>query len=126
MYFLSILISVLHMILFYRIMDDGRPHMWTCFIMENEMKNIIAPPLLEGSLSSMVVAPPLLQLPIVKWCHKKKKTVDDETNVGGRWSDIALVNIIDLYEEEWRHLQILFVIQTLDTHSHQTPSSIAK
>ncbi len=29
--------------------------------------------------------------------------MDDETNVEGRWSDIALVNIFDLYEEEWRH-----------------------
>jgi hypothetical protein len=41
--------------------------------MENEMKTIVAPPLVDGSSSSMVVAPPLLQLPIVKQCHKKKK-----------------------------------------------------
>jgi hypothetical protein len=53
----------------------------------------------------MVVAPSLLQLSIVKQCHKKKKkTVDDDTNVEGRWSDIALANIFDLYEEEWRRL----------------------
>jgi hypothetical protein len=73
MYCFSILIYVLHMIFFCRIMDDGRPHMQTRFIMENEMTTIVAPPLVEGSSSSMVVRPPLLQLPIVKWCHKKKK-----------------------------------------------------
>ncbi len=78
--------------------------MWTHFIMENELITIVAPPLFEGSSSSMVVAPPLLQLSIVKWCHKKKKTMDDETNVGGRWSAFAFANILDLYEEEWRHL----------------------
>jgi hypothetical protein len=44
--------------------------------------------------------------------------MDDETNVGGRWSDIVLANILDLHEEEWRRLQILFIIQTLDTHVH--------
>jgi len=81
-------------------MDDGRPHMWTCCIMENEMITFVTPPMLEGSSSSMVVAPPLLQLPIVKWCHKKNKTMDDETNVGGRWNVIAFANILDLYEEE--------------------------
>jgi hypothetical protein len=100
MYFLSIFISVLHMNFFCRIMDDGRPHMWTCFIIENEMITIVAPIVLVGSSSSMVVAPPLLQLPIVKWCHKKDKTMDDETNVGGKWSAIAFTNILDLYEEE--------------------------
>ncbi len=72
--------------------------MWTHFIIENEMKTIVVLPLLEGFSSSIVVAPPLLQLPIVKLCHKKKKKRDDETNVGGRWSDI--VKILDLYEEE--------------------------
>jgi hypothetical protein len=72
MYLFSILIFVLHMIFFYIIMDDGRPHMWTRFIMEIEMTTIVAPPLVEGSSSSMVVAPPLLQLSIVKRCHKKK------------------------------------------------------
>jgi hypothetical protein len=30
--------------------------------------------------------------------------VDDETNIGGRWSDIAFVDILDLYEKEWRRL----------------------
>jgi hypothetical protein len=55
-------------------MDDGRPHMWTRFIMENDMTTIVAPPLVERPSSSMVVAPPLLQLPIVKWCHKKKNS----------------------------------------------------
>ncbi len=64
-------------------MDDGRSHMWTRFIMENEMTIIVAPSLLEGPSSSMVVALSLLQLSIVKWCHKGKKK-DDETNVGGR------------------------------------------
>jgi hypothetical protein len=54
-------------------MDDGGPHMWIHFIIENEMKTIVAPPLLEGSSSSIVVAPPLLQLPIVELCHKEKK-----------------------------------------------------
>jgi len=54
-------------------MDDGRPHMSICFIMENEMTTIVAFQLMEGSSSSMVVAPPLLQLPIIKQCHKKKK-----------------------------------------------------
>ncbi len=62
------------MIFFCSIMDDGRPHMWTRFIMENDMTTIVAPPLVERPSSSMVVAPPLLQLPIVKWCHKKKNS----------------------------------------------------
>jgi hypothetical protein len=48
--------------------------MWTHFIMENEMATIVAPALLKGSSSSMVVvAPPLLQLSIDKLCHKGKK-----------------------------------------------------
>ncbi len=47
-------------------MDDGRPYMWTHFIMEDEMTTIIVLPLVEGSSSPMVVAPPLMQLPIVK------------------------------------------------------------
>jgi len=34
--------------------------MWTHFIMSNEMTTIVAPSLLEGSSSFMVVAPPLL------------------------------------------------------------------
>ncbi len=56
----------LYMILFCKIMDDGRPYMWTHIIMEDEMKTTIDPPLVEGSSSSMVVAPPLTQLPIVE------------------------------------------------------------
>jgi len=96
MYFSSILISILHMIFFCRIMSDGSPHMWTHFIIENEMKTIVAPPLLEGFSSSIVVAPPLLQLPIVKLCHKKKKGMMKQMLKGG--SDV--VNILDLYEED--------------------------
>ncbi len=50
----------------------GRPHMWTRFIMDNEMTTMVAPPLIKGSSSSMVVAPPLLQLSIVKeWMMKQ-------------------------------------------------------
>ncbi len=60
MYFLSVFIFVLHMIFLCKIIDDGRPHMWTRFILENEMTIIVAPSLLEGSSSSMVVAPSLL------------------------------------------------------------------
>lgn len=73
-----------------------------CFIMEDEVTNIIIPPSVEGTSSSMVVASPLVQLLIVKWCHKGKKT-DDETNVGKRWNGIAFVNILDLYEKKWKH-----------------------
>jgi hypothetical protein len=41
--------------------------------MEDEMTIIVFLPLVEGSSSSMIVAPLLVQLPtIVKWCHKKK------------------------------------------------------
>ncbi len=58
--FLSVFIFVLHMIFFCKIMDDGRPHMWTRFMLENEMTIIVAPSLSEGSSSSMVVAPSLL------------------------------------------------------------------
>jgi hypothetical protein len=29
------------MILFCKIMDDGRPYMWTCFIIEDEMTTIV-------------------------------------------------------------------------------------
>jgi hypothetical protein len=47
-------------------MDDGRPHMWTHFAMEDEVTTTAIPPLVEGSSSSMVVAPPLMQLSIVK------------------------------------------------------------
>jgi hypothetical protein len=42
---------------------------------------------------------------------RKKK--DDETNVGGRRSDVA--NNLDLYEEEWRH----------DDKSSLTPKSVS-
>jgi hypothetical protein len=65
-------------------MDDGRPYMWIHFIMEDEMTTIVIPPLLEGFLLSIVVASPLGQLSIVNRCHKKKKTTNDETNVGGK------------------------------------------
>ncbi len=58
--FLSVFIFVLHMIFFCKIMDDGRPHMWTRFMLENEMTIIVAPSLSEGSSPSMVVAPSLL------------------------------------------------------------------
>ncbi len=71
--FLSIFIFVLHMIFFCGIMDDGRPRMWSCFIMENEMTTIVAPPLLEGSLSSMVVAPTLLQYQLSNNIIRKNK-----------------------------------------------------
>ncbi len=54
-------------------MDDGRPHMWTHFIMENEMTTIVTPPLLEGSLSSMVVAPRLLQYQLSNDVIRRKK-----------------------------------------------------
>jgi hypothetical protein len=54
------------MIFFCKIMDDGRPYMWTHFTMEDEMTTTIVPPLLEGFSSSMVMAPPLMQLLIVK------------------------------------------------------------
>jgi hypothetical protein len=30
--------------------------------------------------------------------------VDDEATVGGRWSDDAINNILDLYQEEWIHI----------------------
>jgi hypothetical protein len=56
----------LYMIFFCKIMDDGRPYMWTHFIMEDEMAITLVPPLVEGSSSSMVVALRLIQLPIVK------------------------------------------------------------
>jgi hypothetical protein len=41
-----------------------------------------------------------------KRVHKKKVVVastlvDDEATVGGRWSDDAINNILDLYQEEW-------------------------
>jgi hypothetical protein len=53
------------MIFFGRIMGDGRPHMWICFIMKNEMTIVIVLPLVEGFSSSMIVALPLVQLLIV-------------------------------------------------------------
>ena len=39
-------------------------------------------------------------------CKKKKVVVtstlvNDEATVGGRWSDDAINNILDLYQEEW-------------------------
>jgi hypothetical protein len=48
------------------------------------MTTIVIPPLVEGFLPSIVVAPPLVHLSIVNRCHKKIKTTDDETKVGGR------------------------------------------
>jgi hypothetical protein len=66
MYFLSILIFVLYMIFFCKIMDDGRPYTWPHFILEDEMTTTIVHPLVGGSSLSMVVSPPLMQLPIVK------------------------------------------------------------
>jgi hypothetical protein len=53
-------------------MDDGRPYMWIRFIMEDELTTLVISPLVEGFLSSIVVAPPLVQLSIVNQCHKKK------------------------------------------------------
>jgi hypothetical protein len=47
-------------------MDDGRPYMWTHFMMKDEMSTIVILPLVEGSSSFIVVAPPLVQLSIVK------------------------------------------------------------
>jgi len=54
-------------------MDDGRPYMWTHFMMEDEMLTIVILPLVEGSSSFVVVAPPLVQLSIVKQCQKRKR-----------------------------------------------------
>jgi hypothetical protein len=85
-------------------MDDERPYMWTHFMMEDEMSTIIILPLEGGSLSFIVVAPPLLQLPIVKQCQKRKKIGDDETNVPRKWSDVIFVNIFNLYEKKWKCL----------------------
>jgi hypothetical protein len=31
---------------------------------------------------------------------RRRKMNNDETNVGRKWNDIALVNILDLYEVE--------------------------
>jgi hypothetical protein len=47
-------------------MDDGRPYTWPHFILEDEMTTTIVHPLVGGSSLSMVVSPPLMQLPIVK------------------------------------------------------------
>ncbi len=70
----------LYIIIFCEIMDDGRPYMWTCFIMEDEMTTI--------------VAPPLVWLLIVKCCHKRKK-MDDETNLeGGEMVLLLLTSLI--------------------------------
>jgi hypothetical protein len=41
-------------------MHDGRPYMWICFIMEDEMTIVIVLPLVEGFSSSTIVALPLL------------------------------------------------------------------
>jgi hypothetical protein len=68
--------------------------------MKDEMTIIVIPPLVEGVLPPIVIAPPLVQLSNVTLCHKKKKTTNDETNVGGRQSYIALANILDLYQKE--------------------------
>jgi hypothetical protein len=59
------------MIFLGQIMDDERLYMWIRFIMEDEMTTIVIPPLVEGFLSSIIVAPPLVQLSIVNGCHKK-------------------------------------------------------
>jgi hypothetical protein len=53
-------------------MCDGRPHMWICFIMENEMTIVIVLPLVEGFLSFMIVALSLVQLLIVNDITKNK------------------------------------------------------
>ncbi len=86
------------MIIFCRIMDDGRPHMWTCFIMENETTTIVAPPLFKEFSH-----PWLLHFHYYNYQLSngviRKKTSDDETNVRRRWNDIALANIFDLFEE---------------------------
>jgi len=54
------------------IMDDEMPFMWTCFMMEDEMTTTKTFPLMKGFLSFMIVALQLVQLFVVKWCHKKK------------------------------------------------------
>jgi hypothetical protein len=41
---------------------------------------------------------------------------DDETNVGGRWIDV--VNILDLYEEEWMHIDKSCLAFKHWTHIH--------
>jgi hypothetical protein len=56
-------------------MDDGRPYMWTHFLMEDDMSTIVILPLVEGFSSFIVVAPSLVQLSIVKQCQKRKKMV---------------------------------------------------
>jgi hypothetical protein len=48
------------------------PFMWTCFMMEDEMTTIKTIPLMKGFLSFMIVALQLVQLLVVKWCHKKR------------------------------------------------------
>jgi hypothetical protein len=53
------------------IMDDGMPFMWTCSMM-HEMTTTKKISLMKGFVSFMIVALQLVQLLVVKWCHKKK------------------------------------------------------
>ncbi len=102
-------------IFFCRIKDGGRPYMRTHFIMEDEMVIIVVN---ERFSSSMVIAPPLVELLIVNQCHKKEEQWMMRQNVEGRWNDIALVSILNIYEEEWRRLNKSCLSFKHQTHIH--------
>ncbi len=48
----------------------------------------------------------------------QKKVTNDETIVEGRWNDVALVNILDLYEKKWRHIDKFYLSFKHWTHIH--------
>jgi hypothetical protein len=82
-------------------MDDGRPYMWTHFMMEDEMLTIVILPLVGGSSSFIVVAPLLVQVSIVKQCQKRKrKWVMMKQMFEGDGVMLFFVNIFNLYEKE--------------------------
>lgn len=68
----------------------------------------VSPTSVGGTSFPIVVfggAPPVSSTPGVASKSKGKKRVaptPTDVPVGGRWSDAAIANIIDLYEEEWR------------------------
>lgn len=89
-------------------MEDELPGSFVDFMMGESSAIVAHVEPVHPVVSVTPSKPPMIQPNLKrKWVQKKKVVVapsplvDDEPTVGGRWSDDAISNILDVYQEEW-------------------------
>jgi hypothetical protein len=91
-----------------KFVDDGSLQRWIYFFMKKDDITLIETfSLMEAFLSSLFIVFQSMQLTI-QWNHWKK-IMNDETSLEGRWINVGLVNVLDLYEEKWKWLDKFFL-----------------